>query len=92
MKKVLFIPLTVGLGVVSGFISKPVFERVWALIDEEEPPDSAHRDVPWGKLVLAAALQGAIFRVAKEAADRGMRTAFLNATGSWPGEERPEPE
>ena len=90
--KILFIPFSVVGGLLAGMVGRRVFSAVWGVIDEEEPRDSAHRDVPWRKLVLAAALQGAIFRVAKEAADRGMRTAFLNATGSWPGEERPEPE
>ena len=90
MKKVLFIPLTVGLGIVSGFISKPVFERVWALIDEEEPPDSSHRDVPWWKVMLAAALQGAIFRMSRQGVDRAFRQAMLSVTGVWPGEERPD--
>jgi hypothetical protein len=37
-------------------------------------------------------VQGAIFRAVKKATDHGTRRAFMNLTGTWPGEERPEPE
>ena len=92
MAKVLFIPVSLGGGLVAGFVGKKVFDQVWGLIDEEEPPDSSHRRTEWRKLLLAAALQGAIFRVVKEAADHGSRRGFQALTGSWPGEEAPEPE
>ena len=32
------------------------------------------------------------FRVVKEASDHYARRGFANVTGSWPGEERPQPE
>jgi hypothetical protein len=92
MVKVLFIPVSVGSGLVAGFVAKKVFDQVWGLIDEEEPPDSKHRDIPWGKLLMAAAIQGAIFRAMKEATDHYSRRAFERTVGTWPGEERPEPE
>ena len=92
MAKLLFIPVSVGGGLVAGFVSKKVFHQVWGLFDAEEPPDSKHRDIDWRKLLLAAAVQGAIFRAVKEASDHYSRRAFANATGSWPGEEHPEEE
>ena len=92
MAKLLFTPLSIGGGLLAGFLGKKLFNQVWGLIDEEEPPDSKHLEISWGKLLLAAAVQGAIFRAVKEATDHGTRRAFMNLTGSWPGEERPEPE
>jgi hypothetical protein len=92
MAKVLFIPISIGGGLLAGIAGRKLFDQVWGLIDDEEPPDSSHRDVEWGKLLLAAAIQGALFRVVKEAADRGSRKGFAALTGTWPGEERPEPE
>jgi hypothetical protein len=92
MAKVLFIPVSVGGGLLAGVISKKIFNQIWGLIDEEEPPDSKHREISWGKLLAAAALQGAIFRAMKEATDHYSRRAFARTTGTWPGEERPEPE
>jgi hypothetical protein len=92
MAKVLFIPVSVGGGLLAGFVAKKVFNQLWGLIDDEEPPDSKHRDIAWGKLLVAAAIQGAIFRAMKEAADHYSRRAFARTTGTWPGEEQPEPE
>jgi hypothetical protein len=92
VSKLLFVPFSLVGGMLAGFVGRKVFDQVWGLIDEEEPPDGSHRDVSWGKLVLASAIQGAIFRAVREATDRGSRQAFLSLTGSWPGEERPEEE
>jgi hypothetical protein len=88
--KIFFIPFSIGAGLLAGFIGKKVFDGVWGLIDEEEAPDGSQRDVPWSKLLLAAAVEGAIFRAVKMATDRGSRQAFERVTGSWPGEEEPE--
>jgi hypothetical protein len=90
--KILFIPISIGAGLIAGFVSRKIFDQIWGLIDEEEPPESQHRDIQWGKLLAAAAIQGAIFRLVKEASDHYSRRAFAGVTGSWPGEERPEPE
>jgi hypothetical protein len=92
MAKALFIPVSIIGGLIAGAISRKILDEIWGLFDEEEPPDSKHRDIDWGKLLIAAALQGAIFRVMKEAADHYSRRAFYKTTGTWPGEERPEPE
>jgi hypothetical protein len=92
MAKLLFVPLSLGGGLLAGFVSKKIFDQLWGLIDEEEPPDSKHRDIDWRKLLLAGAVQGAIFRATKELSDHYARAAFARTTGTWPGEERPEPE
>ena len=90
--KLLFIPFSILGGLIAGFTAKKLFEAAWALIDDQEPPESEHRDAPWSKVLLAAALEGAIFRATRTAADRGARLAFAGATGSWPGEEKPDSE
>ncbi|MFN2616843.1 MAG: DUF4235 domain-containing protein [Thermoleophilaceae bacterium] len=91
MAKVLFIPFSITGGLLAGFVGKKIFDGVWGLVDEEEPPDGSQRDVPWAKLIAAAAVQGAIFRAVKTATDRGSREAFMSVTGTWPGEEEPDP-
>jgi hypothetical protein len=90
--KLFFIPFGVIAGLIAGFLGKKLFDVAWGLVDDEEPPEPEHRDVPLGKLVLANALQGAIFRATRAVADHESRRAFSNLTGSWPGEEAPEPE
>jgi len=92
MAKLLFIPVSVSAGLLAGFVGKKTFDHIWGLIDDEEPPDSKHRDVSWGRLLLAGAIQGAIFRAVKEATDHGARQAFYRTTGTWPGEKHPDPE
>ena len=90
--KFIFMPFSILAGLMAGFLSRKVFDQLWGLIDEEEPPDSKHREIEWPKLLAAAAVQGAIFRAVKEGSDHYARRAFAGATGTWPGEERPDPK
>jgi hypothetical protein len=90
--KLLFIPIGVLGGLLAGLIGKKLFEQIWGLIDEEEPPDPKHREISLPKMVAALALEGAIFRAVRGLADHGSRRSFARLSGSWPGEERPEPE
>ena len=92
MVKLLFVPFSVAGSLVAGFLAKKLFEALWGVVDDEEPPESEHRRISWGKLIAAAALEGAIFKATRVAADHGSRRAFASVTGSWPGEEEPEPE
>jgi hypothetical protein len=92
MARLLFAPVSIIGGLIAGMLAKKVFEGVWGLIDREEPPESEHREISIPKLLLAGALQGAIFRAVKEASDHYSRRAFAGATGTWPGAERPDPE
>jgi hypothetical protein len=90
--KLLFIPFSVTGGLVAGFLGKKLFEQVWGVVDDEEPPKPEHRRVSLGKVVAAAALEGAIFKATRAAIDHKSREAFANATGVWPGEEKPDEE
>ncbi|MBV9212490.1 MAG: DUF4235 domain-containing protein [Actinobacteria bacterium] len=90
--KLLFIPFSVVGGLIAGFLGKKLFEGAWGLIDDEEPPQPEHRYVSFAKVLLASALEGAIFRAVRAAVDHQSRQTFANLTGSWPGEEAPEPE
>jgi hypothetical protein len=89
--KLLFTPFSITAGLLAGVLGKKVFNTLWGVIDDEEPPDSKHRDISWGRLILAGAIQGAIFRAVKEAVDHGSRRAFYRTTGTWPGEKDPDP-
>ena len=86
--KAIFTPFSIVLGLIAGQLGKRLFEKLWAVIDDEEPPDSKHREGTWTKMIVSAALQGAIFRVVKSLVDRGARTGVLNLTGTWPGQEQ----
>jgi hypothetical protein len=88
--KILFAPIGIGAGLLAGIAAKKVFEGLWTAIDDEDPPQPDDREARLLKLVAALAIEGAIFRVAKGLADRGARSGFAAATGSWPGESPPE--
>ena len=90
--KLLFIPFSVVGGLIAGFAGRKLFEQLWGVVDDREPPEPEHRDASFGKLVAAAVLEGAVFRGTRAAADHQMRRAFAALTGSWPGEQEPEPE
>jgi hypothetical protein len=92
MAKFLFTPVSIIGGLIAGALSRKIFDQVWGLIDSDEPPESKHRDVSWGKLIAAALIQGAIFRGIKAATDHSSRRAFARTTGTWPGKEHPEKE
>jgi hypothetical protein len=90
--KLLFIPVSVIGGLFSGFLAKKVFEQLWGVVDDQEPPKPDHRQATVGKIVAAAALEGAIFKGTRAVIDHKSRQAFANATGTWPGDERPDEE
>jgi Protein of unknown function (DUF4235) len=90
--RILFIPFSVVSGLIAGFLGKKLFEQLWGVIDDEEPPEPEHRDASFGKILAASALEGGVFRGTRAAVDHQMRRVFANVTGTWPGEERPESE
>jgi hypothetical protein len=91
VSKILFIPVSIAGGLLAGLLGKKMFEGLWSLFDKEEPPDPKDRDASWKKVLPALLLEGAIFRAVRGVVDRASRKAFTKATGSWPGDEHPEP-
>lgn len=90
--KFVFTPISIALGLLAGLVGKKIFERLWGLVDDEEPPRSEHREFSWPKLITALLFEGAIFRLVKGLTDHGARRAFESATGAWPGEDAPQRE
>jgi Protein of unknown function (DUF4235) len=92
MTKLLFLPVSLGTGILAGILGKRAFETLWGAIDDEEPPQPEHRRAQLGKLALALAIEGALFRLLKGLVDHASRHGFARLTGAWPGEEEPETE
>jgi hypothetical protein len=91
MAKLMFIPVSIVSGLIAGLIGKKVFEGLWGLVDDAEPPDAEDRETSVPKLVGSLAFQGATFSVARGLTDHYARRSFYRATGVWPGEEKPDP-
>jgi Protein of unknown function (DUF4235) len=85
--KILFAPFSIAAGLIAGSIAQKLFERLWALVDDEDPPEPDNREVPVAKLLVALAIEGAVFRLVKGLTDRGARKGFAALTGAWPGDD-----
>jgi len=88
--KIVFTPISIVLGLLAGIVGQKAFEKLWSLVDDQEPPSPEHREFSWPKLIGALLVEGAIFRLVKGLTDHGARRTFARATGAWPGEEAPE--
>ncbi len=90
--KLIFTPISIITGLIAGIIGKKIFEKAWAVVDDEEAPKPEHREFSWPKMITALLVEGAIFSLIKGLVNHGTRTGFAKLTGKWPGEERPEVE
>lgn len=90
--KLLYKPFGIIIGMLAGFLARQVFNEVWGRIDDREPPTPTTLESSWGRVLGAAAVQGATFAVTKAAVNRGGAKSFQWLTGIWPGETRPELE
>lgn len=85
--KLIFAPIGIVAGLLAGLAAQKAFDRIWAIFDEEEPPEPDQRQIRYAKLIPALLIEGAIFRVTKGLVDHGVRGGFARLTGKWPGEE-----
>jgi hypothetical protein len=90
MSGLAFRPVSIIGGLLGGLIAAKLFEFAWGRFADEEAPEPGHREIAWPQLVVALVVEGALFRLIRGLIDRGTRVAFVRATGSWPGEEKPE--
>ncbi|MFE9909886.1 DUF4235 domain-containing protein [Streptomyces clavifer] len=84
--KIAYKPVGLALGAAGGLIATAVFKQAWKVIEGEgDAPDATDEDRSWRQIMLAAALQGAIFAVVKASIDRSGAVATRRLTGTWPG-------
>jgi hypothetical protein len=86
--KTLYRPIGLASGLIGGAIAGQIFKQVWkhaAPGDRDEPPNPLATDYALKEILIAAAVQGAIFAVIKTVIDRGGARLFERWTGEWPG-------
>jgi hypothetical protein len=88
--KLLYKPFGITIGILAGLLSKKIFEAIWGIVDEEEPPKPTTKEADWPKVLAAAAVQGVTFKVTRAAVDRAAAKGFYHLFGIWPGPERQE--
>lgn len=80
-------PVSMAVSVLGGMAAGAIFKQVWRLAaHEEEAPSATDPRRGWAEVLIAAALEGAVFSVVRAALDRGTATAARELTGTWPGE------
>ena len=85
MQKILYKPVGIVGAVVAGAIAGAIFKQTWRMIGHEDhAPQPRDEDREWAEILLAAAIQGAIFAFVKAAVDRSGATAMRRMTGAWP--------
>ncbi|GAA1849208.1 DUF4235 domain-containing protein [Microlunatus capsulatus] len=79
-------PVGLLASLAAGSLAGAIFKQIWKRVaHEDDAPDALQSEYTFGKVLLAAAIQGAIFAVVKAAIDRGGARGFEKLTGSWPG-------
>jgi hypothetical protein len=82
----LYRPLGLASGMAGGLLASAIFKRVWKRVaGEEDAPRPTDESRGWREVLVAAAVQGAIFAVVKAAVDRGGAAGIRRLTGKWPG-------
>jgi Protein of unknown function (DUF4235) len=88
MIKLLYKPLSLLFSILGGLVAGTVFKQIWKLVaGEDDTPDATDADRGWRQILIAAALQGAIFAVVRAAIDRTAAEGTKKLTGTWPGDE-----
>jgi hypothetical protein len=88
--KLIYKPFGIVLSLLAAFASKKLFEAVWGIFDQEEPPKPTTQEADWSKILAAAAVQGVTFKVTRAAVDRAGAKGWDHLFGVWPGPKRQE--
>lgn len=87
MNKVVYKPLSWVVGALGGILAGQAFKQVWKRVaGEEDAPDATDRDYTWRQVVVAAAVQGAIFGAVKAATERAGAVGYRKVTGGRPAD------
>jgi hypothetical protein len=88
--KLLYKPFGIILGLLAGAVAKKLFEALWGIFDKEEPPKPTTQEADWARVLAAAAVEGATFKLTRAAVDRAGAKGWDHLFGVWPGERRSE--
>jgi hypothetical protein len=87
--KFIYKPFGIISGFLAGIVAKKLFEAIWGIFDNEEPPKPTTLQTTWPKVIGAAAVEGVAFKVTRAAVDRVGAQGFEHLTGFWPGPKAP---
>ncbi|WP_371476860.1 DUF4235 domain-containing protein [Kitasatospora sp. NBC_00315] len=83
--KIVYKPVGLVLGASAGFLAGALFKQAWKVLGhDDDAPDATDEYRTWVEILVAAALQGAIFGTVKAAVARGGAVTTRRLTGTWP--------
>ncbi|MFF1465517.1 DUF4235 domain-containing protein [Streptomyces sp. NPDC058330] len=83
--EIMYKPVGLALGLTGGLLAGAVFRQVWKVVGgQDEAPEATDQDRGWTEILIAAALQGAVFSTVKAAVGRGGAVTVHRLTGTWP--------
>ncbi|MQY09054.1 DUF4235 domain-containing protein [Actinomadura macrotermitis] len=86
--KLLFKPLSMLFSVLGGLAAGVVFKQIWKrAAGQDDAPDADDQNYTWKQVLIAAAVQGAIFGLVKAAVQRAGAQGVRKTTGRWPGDD-----
>ncbi len=86
--QLLYKPIGILSSLIAALAARQIFKQVWK---HATPGENAHAPKPleseyqWREILVAAAIEGAIFSLVKAAVRRGGARAYQKWTGDWPG-------
>ncbi len=85
--KLAYRPIGLIGGILAGTLSGIVFKQIWKQVaNEDDAPTALQSEYSMKEVVIAAAIQGAIFAATKAAIERAGARGFSKLTGAWPGD------
>ena len=87
--KLAYRPIGLIGGILAGTLSGIVFKQVWKHAtpgDKADAPRALESEYRLREILVASAVQGAIFATTKALINRGGARVFQKLTGEWPGD------
>jgi predicted metal-dependent enzyme (double-stranded beta helix superfamily) len=89
MTKLIYRAVSMLVSVVGGLLAGGIFKKAWQFAArEDEAPKATDASRGWHEILLAAALQGAIFAVVRATVDRLTAAGSHSLTGDLAGREQ----
>lgn len=85
--KLLYRPVGLVSSMLGGLLANTIFKKVWqraAPGEQADPPKPLETEYPLKQVLIAAAVQGAIYSLVKTIIDRAGASAFQRWSGEWP--------
>jgi hypothetical protein len=93
MIKLLYKPVSILASILGGLLAGVIFKQVWKLAaHEDDAPKATDERRGWREILVAAAMEGAIYATVKAAIDRGAAQGTRKVTGVWPGKGGHQPD